>query len=322
MSASAAIGYLDGAGDTELDIVILTAGSPGQLYAIRANGSVRPGFPVAVQTGGTSKTPSPALAKMNADDFVDIVVASTNGGIYVYDRNGAIVAPFNNIRYSALGGSASESSPVVADIDGDGLNDIVMGDENGSLTAIGGTGQVLPGFPLTIENSVKGAPALCDCDGDGMGEIVVAGWDASLYVWDYDFPFSPNGPPPWPQFHHDAARTGLATNPAFVDVDDPQPLPPVTQLELAAPYPNPASGRTVFSYAVPADRAGSSYEIGVYDLSGRLVRTIERGVARSGRFSATWNLRDQGGSAVNAGVYFLRLSLGSDHQLRKFAVLR
>ena len=38
---------MDGAGDTQLDIAVLTTGSPGQLYAIRANGTIRPGFPVS-----------------------------------------------------------------------------------------------------------------------------------------------------------------------------------------------------------------------------------------------------------------------------------
>ena len=47
----------------------------------------------------------------------------------------------------------------------------------------------------------------------------VAGYDKNLYLWDYDFPFSPNGQPPWPQFHHDAQRTGLASNPAFAPTE-------------------------------------------------------------------------------------------------------
>ena len=114
----------------------------------------------------------------------------------------------------------TQSSPVIADISGDGKPDIVIGDENSTLAAISGNATMLPGFPIQLNGEVRGAPAVCDCDGDGLSEIVVAGWDRNFYMWDYDFPFSPGKTPPWPQFHHDAARTGFASSPVFVGVKD------------------------------------------------------------------------------------------------------
>ena len=93
-------------------------------------------------------------------------------------------------------------------------------------------------------------------------------------------------------------------------------------LEFAPPAPSPARSSTVVSYAVPADRAGTPLEIGVYDLGGRRVKVLERGTARVGRHTATWDLRDQGGSLAGAGVYFIRLSLGGEHLAHKLVVLR
>ena len=75
------------------------------------------------------------------------------------------------------------------------------------------------------------------------------------------------------------------------------------------------------SYAVPAASAGAPYEIGVYDLSGRRVQMLERGTARAGIGSATWNLRAEGGEPVGAGLYFVRITLGSLVQSRKVAVV-
>src|SRR5678816_754292 len=147
---------------------------------------------------------------MNNDGFLDLVLASTNGGIYVVNRNAQAILPWINIRYSARTSSASESSPIVADITGDGLPDVIMGGEDSRLCAFGNNGQMLPGFPIVMDGEVRGTPAVCDCDGDGMSEIVFAGWDKLLHVWDYDFPFSPGRVPDWPQFHHDARRTGFA----------------------------------------------------------------------------------------------------------------
>ena len=319
-TASVAVGYLDGPSDTQLEIVVPS--NNDSLYVFKKDGGRRTGFPIGMRIGGTSKNPSPVIADMNNDGFNDIVVAGTDGKIYVFDRNGALFPGFVNTRYSAItDGYASESSPVVADINGDGLPDIVMGDENGVLNGISGTGQELPGFPIQLGGEVRGVPALCDCDNDGMSEIVVSSWDKKTYVWDYDFPFSPNGPPPWPQFHHDARRTGLASSPVFLDAPNPgTQLAPLT-IELSPPEPNPARDRMRVHWAVPASLAGSELDLGVYDLAGRRLATLASGVARSGRFDADWDLRASGGRIGN-GIYFLRFRLGAAAVSQKLVVMR
>ncbi|MBI5710352.1 MAG: VCBS repeat-containing protein [Candidatus Eisenbacteria bacterium] len=319
ITSSVAVGYLDGAGDTQLDIVVTTAADA--LTAIRADGTVRTGFPLWEKFGGTSRSPSPALADMNGDGYLDIVTTSTNGATYVWNRNGQLQPPWNGKRYSTLTNYASESSPVVADINGDSFADVVMGDENGQLAALSGAdGSMMPGFPIQLDGEVRGTPALCDCDGDGMTEIVVVGWDKNLYMWDYDFSFSPGGIPPWPQFHHDALRTGFASNLPFTGVEDGGRSAPA-RVELAAPWPNPARGSSRLSYGVPADRAGQRLELAIYDLGGRRVRSLERGAAQAGRFSAAWDLRADDGSRAGAGVYFARLTLGGSSESRKLVVI-
>jgi hypothetical protein len=318
ITASPAVGYLDGPSDTQLDIVVPTA--TDSLFVLGANGARRAGYPKNIEFSGTSKVPSPALADMNNDGFLDIVVASTGGGIYVYQHNGFFLVPWLNARYSAMTSYSSESSPVVADINGDGKPDVVMGDEEKNLAALS-NGTMLPGFPIVLNGEVRGTPGLCDCDGDGMSEIVLADWDRNLYMWDYDFPFSPGHVPPWPQFHHDAARTGLASNPVFVGVGGPPPAAGAVTLEFSAPSPNPARSTARASYSVPASSAGAPYEIAVFDVSGRRVQTLDRGIARPGTYTATWNLRSTGGEPVGDGLYFLRITLGSLVESRKVAVV-
>jgi Peptidase family C25/FG-GAP-like repeat len=320
ITASVAVGYLDGPGDTQLDIVVPTGGD--SLFVIRADGSCKPGFPLWLKLGGSSKTPSPALADMNADGFVDIIVATTGGGIYCWNHNGILQFPWGNIRFSPLTSGATESSPVVADINGDGVPDVVMGDETGELAAMSGVdGSMLAGFPIQLDGEVRGTPAVCDCDGDGKTELVLAGWDKNLYMWDYDFPFSPAQPPAWPQFHHDAARTGVTTSPIFVGVDDPTPSTIPTAIEFAAPAPNPARVGSRMDYAIPAGHEGERFELAVYDLTGRRVQSLATGTAHSGRYSAAWNLRGADGSRADAGVYFVRFTLGSSARTRKLVII-
>jgi hypothetical protein len=317
--SSVAVGSLDGTGGP---LSIVVAPLCDSLYVFQPNGARRPGFPVYCRMEATSRNPSPALADMDGDGYLDVVAASTTGGLYVWNRNGAIVPPWNNVRYSTLTTMSTECSPVVADINGDGHPDILIGEENGQLTALSGAdASVLPGFPIQLSAEVKGSPAVCDCDGDGKTEIALAGWDKNVYLWDYDFPYSPGQNPPWPQFHHDPARTGYAGTPMVVGTPEgPKALPQA--LELAPPAPNPARGGTRFWYGVPAGHAGDLLELAVFDLSGRRVRLLQSGRAEAGRQSAAWDLRDASGAPAVPGVYFARLSLGAEVRSRKLVVVR
>ncbi len=325
--ASAVVGYLDGPGDTSPDIVFASA--VDSLYVLTSDGKRRPGWPKFVRTGGSSKSPTPALADMNNDGFVDIVYESTNGGVYVFNRDGSLLPAWNNVRYSTLTSAASESSPVVADINGDGFNDIVCGGEEGQLYAFSGAdASVLPGFPIQLAGEIRGTPAVGDFDSDGKTELTIAGWDKNVYVWDYDFAFSPGRTAPWPQFQHDARRTGFARAPLFVGVGDgdgPTPGGRVATLEFAPPQPNPArtgSRSTRMWFGIPSNLTGARYELGIYDLSGRLVQRVDAGQAPSGRFSLEWNMRDAQGHPVDGGVYFARFSVGGQSIARKMVVLQ
>lgn len=68
------------------------------------------------------------------------------------------------------------------------------------------------------------------------------------------------------------------------------------------PVPNPCVDGTQFTVSLPA---GSVYEIDLYDISGRQVRSL-RGAASQNTESIRWNLVDDTGIKVSRGVYFYR----------------
>ncbi len=81
------------------------------------------------------------------------------------------------------------------------------------------------------------------------------------------------------------------------------PGAPAGRLNPAAP--NPFNPRTSVSFVLVKDEF---IELGVYDMSGRLVRTIATGLHTAGLHEVVWNGQDDGGQRVASGVYLVRLS--------------
>ena len=75
-------------------------------------------------------------------------------------------------------------------------------------------------------------------------------------------------------------------------------------------------------FAIPSDLGGATYELSIFDLSGRCVKRVDSGIARPGRFSLEWDLRDDSRRAVEGGVYFARFTAGGRSVTRKMVVLQ
>ena len=56
--------------------------------------------------------------------------------------------------------------------------------------------------------------------------------------------------------------------------------------------------------------AKSSVRLGMYDVSGRLVKLLEHGVFAEGNYVSTWDGHDERGFRARPAVYFLRLDIG------------
>lgn len=89
-------------------------------------------------------------------------------------------------------------------------------------------------------------------------------------------------------------------------------------LSLGLPTPNPAREGTTLDYG--ASRAGGLESAAVYDVAGRLVRTLPtESSARNGRLH--WDGRNDSGAPVAAGVYFLRANDGASIAHRRITVV-
>jgi hypothetical protein len=93
---------------------------------------------------------------------------------------------------------------------------------------------------------------------------------------------------------------------------------PVVALELAAPAPNPARQHARLGFALPA---GARVRLTIVDATGRRVREVANGAYAAGRYAAGWDLADERGRPVAAGLYFARLEAGTASITRRLVVL-
>jgi hypothetical protein len=90
-----------------------------------------------------------------------------------------------------------------------------------------------------------------------------------------------------------------------------------TRLVGASPNPfNPAT-TIAFELASPGE-----VSITVYDVSGRMIRSLVDAYLPAGMHEVTWNGQDGSGTAVASGVYFYRLVAGEIMETRKMVLLR
>lgn len=142
-------------------------------------------------------------------------------------------------------GASGESSPIVTDLDGDGVFEVVVADADGRVHALDGAGAELPGFPLVTPTHPRfhlGQPAAAadlgyfgdgaiatvavgDLEGDGTMDVVLASGTGRVYVWDATgnprpgFPVEILGREPEEFDDRDSWDNGIAGAPTLADLD-------------------------------------------------------------------------------------------------------
>lgn len=165
--------------------------------------------------GTTGQTPNPGtpanVGRPNDEPYsfvVKVVAESTSGGVTVTgsDRRQAFLHRDRDLLPDfpiALGGDV-EASPVLADLDGDNRNELVVANSDGLVHAFRRDGSELPGWPVRTDplpyhpagrafssgevavphGAVIASPAVADLDRDGTLEVVVADLEGKVYVFD------------------------------------------------------------------------------------------------------------------------------------------
>ena len=88
---------------------------------------------------------------------------------------------------------------------------------------------------------------------------------------------------------------------------------------LRGAVPNPFNPQTTIHFSLPA--AGHA-DLRLYDVQGRLVRTLVDATRPAGPNQARWDGRDQAGRAVASGTYFARLQAAGQQSVKSLVLVR
>ena len=98
--------------------------------------------------------------------------------------------------------------------------------------------------------------------------------------------------------------------------------PEADRFALSQNIPNPFNPDTRVSFTIPNGSSAGHVTLKIYDVSGRLVRTLVDEPRGVGLHTVEWNARDNHGSTVASGVYFYRLQWNGNIESKKMVLLR
>ncbi len=93
------------------------------------------------------------------------------------------------------------------------------------------------------------------------------------------------------------------------------------EFSLSDNYPNPFNPETRIRYTV-GNRQTRPVSLKVYNVLGRLVKTLVNEPKEPGTYEVVWNGKDESGDQVASGVYFYKLDAQDYSQTKKMVLIR
>jgi len=288
--------------DSSPEPEIVFGDNQNQIHAYTHDGTIARGFPI--QFSGTMDAKSLAAWDVDDDGYQNLVVQAENvQKLGVFDLDSVIFNrdenpwPMRRRDNFNTGHYDSDNVPVPVVL----YIEQAVVDPSGSVRVTWLSGEPVSSFNIYRSAAGEGDPELAGAvegqAGDGIRqyEFVDVPVEAGVYTYEIN-PVSYDG----------IETRGVRFTLEVGSLE-------VSRLALRRISPNPLStGRPgVIEFSVPGTGSEAApVELRVFDLQGRVVRTLIRGEAVAGGHSVEWDGRDGSGRILPSGLYVIRLESG------------
>lgn len=241
--------------------------------------------------GITTINSSPVIADINRDGKQEIIFTADDK-VFAVSKFGVVI---DNFPFSANNVSKISSGCSVADLNSDGIFEVIFGTVDGRVYAYSSNGKILDGFPLLVGSEIKSTPAIINTGGN-FG-LVVYSQDGYLYgfktPWAYD-----SLRILWKNYLKDKQHLNSGYDYSSGSIST-ECLPK----DKVYNWPNPAYGEsTAIRYYLGGDV--SAVNVKIMDLSGELVTTIKGTTNKGFENEVPWDI-----SNVQSGIYIAVVEL-------------
>ncbi|MDD3095294.1 MAG: T9SS type A sorting domain-containing protein [Candidatus Marinimicrobia bacterium] len=273
-SIYAAATFGDANGDGRLDALVGDLSGNIYYHENSASGFSSSNYLVLAELGGWAV---PRFIDLDRDGDLDIVAGNEDGYLFYYENLGTPTAPLWSEISNFFGGIdfGYNSVPAFADIDFDDDYDLIVGVNRVLRYFENQDGNWVEDTSMFsgISGGQNSTPAMADLDGDGDSDLIIGNYDGTFKYYE--------------------------NTREVVSVKEYPFLPESCAIYA---YPNPFNPQTLLNFEVPM--AGSVH-MALYDMSGRLVRTLMQRYCDAGSHT----LRLRATADMSSGIYLVRMNV-------------
>jgi hypothetical protein len=217
-TATCALANLDGIPGLE---IVGASWNTRQIFIFDKDGAVLPGWP---KTTKYLCWASPVVGDIDGDDDLEIIAYDVGGIVYAWHVDGTEVRNGDNdpatngpFFVTKSPGTWHLSTPALADMDGDTIQDLIVCSPSDSIYCLKGNGARVPGWPVPVADSganITASAAVGDIDGDGHPELIVQSSAGRVYGLNHDGTTMTG----WPKWIYSNTGT-IVPSPALADLD-------------------------------------------------------------------------------------------------------
>ncbi|HEX5131272.1 MAG TPA: C25 family cysteine peptidase, partial [Candidatus Krumholzibacteria bacterium] len=159
------------------------------VYVFNYQGTILAGWPKSVENTIRAGL---VVGDLDGDNVFEIIAVDEKGVIYAWNDDGSEYIDGDSnpgtigVFYRMSGCTFNYSTPAMADIDNDNMEELIVGSQGDQVYVFNQDGSISPGWPYALGSDIGGNPVVADVDNNGDMEIIVNEWAGSIRILNHD----------------------------------------------------------------------------------------------------------------------------------------